>query len=265
MSIFQELRIRVVITLRQMGLIPLLERAKLEWDRRNRQKRFEPMPIAEGAHILVACTYYEHPEWVRGMIASIQAQSFKDWTLVLMDDGSPNASLELAVEHMEGFSNTTTLKAHKNQGAYACRNEATSYMSEPEIPWTHVTFIDPDDLAYSDWLEHVLECIGANQGVVRVLLERLEKGLKSMKRRVLSHAPTIWTRSVWEQLGGFAYVRVAADTELLLCAEYAKPTINIFKWVQLAQKFRIHAGNASQTSLVERKRWLIERELELRN
>jgi len=60
-------------------------------------------------------------------------------------------------------------------------------------------------------------------------------------------------------------VRVAGDTEMLLRAEYAEPAVTFFRGIHPAQRCRIHAGNASQTSLVERKKWLIERELELRN
>lgn len=89
-----------------------------------------------------------------------------------MDDGSPNDPLELAAEDTEAGSNIMTIKAHQNQGVDARRDEATPDANEREITWTHVTFIDPDDVAYPDWLAHALECIGANQGVVRVILER---------------------------------------------------------------------------------------------
>jgi hypothetical protein len=74
----------------------------------------------------------------------------------------------------------------------------------------------------------------------------------------------MWTRTVWEHLGGFTNVRVGADTELLLRAEYANPEVSVFKGIKPAQKCRIHGGNASQMSLVQRKKWLIEREIDLR-
>ena len=260
MGLLQELRIRLVIALRQIGLIPTYQWLKLELDRSGRKKSFKPDPIAEGAHVLVVCAYYEHPEWVRDMVVSIQAQTFKEWTLIIMDDCSPNHPISEALSGINLSHRIITLKAEQNQGAYACRNAAIVEANRCDMPWTHVTFIDPDDIAYPDWLEHALECIGPQQGVVRVMLERWDEGLRKMKRRALSHAQSLWTKEAWSQLGGFAEVRVAGDTELLLRAKYARPAVKVFEGINPAQKCRIHSGNASQTSLIERKRWLLQQE-----
>lgn len=265
MEIFQEVRIRTAIALRLAGVIPMLQWVKLELNRRKRKRLFVPKRIPEDSHVLIVCAYYEHPEWVKGMIESIQAQTFSKWTLIILDDCSPKNPLMKSLSELHLGENIISFESAKNQGAYACRNEAIVKANEHHIPWTHVTFIDPDDVAYPNWLEHALECIGANQGVVRVILERWDEGMMSMKRRVLSHAPSMWTKKVWGRLGGFAEVRVAGDTELLLRAEYAQPPIRIFKGIQPAQKCRVHRGNASQTSLIERKRWLLRREQELIN
>lgn len=257
MSLLQEVRIRLVIALRQIGIIPLIQWAKLEWGRRSRNKHFQPKPIVEGSHVLLVCAYYEHPEWVLDMIASVEAQSFKEWTLVIIDDCSPNHPIDQVLSGIDLDSRIILLRAERNQGAYACRNAVIAEANERDIPWTHVTFIDPDDMAYPDWLEHALQCIGADQGVVRVILERWDEKLKSMKRRTLSHAQSMWTKGEWNRLGGFAEVRVAADTELLLRAEHANPVVQQFVGIKAAQRCRIHRGNASQTSLVERKKWII--------
>ena len=265
MGMLQELRIRLVIALRKIGLIPTYQWLKLELDRSGRKKNFKPEPIAEEAHVLVVCAYYEHPEWVRDMVASIQAQTFNEWTLVIMDDCSPNHPIGEALSGIALNHRIIVLTAEQNQGAYACRNAAIAEAKERDIPWTHVTFIDPDDIAYPDWLEHALECIGYHQGVVRVILERWDEGLRRMKRRVLSHAPSMWTKEVWSQLGGFAEVRVAGDTELLLRAKFGHPPVKVFKGIKPAQKCRIHSGNASQTSLIERKKWLIEQQQIIQN
>ena len=79
-----------------------------------------------------------------------------------------------------------------------------------------------------------------------------------------SHTPSFWTRDVWEQLGGFLNVRVAADTELLLRAKYFKSKIQIFKGINIAQRCRVHAENASRINLVERKNWLLEQKRRLK-
>ena len=265
MALLQEIRIRLVIALRKLGLIPTYQWVKLEIQRARRKREFVPKPIPDNAHVLIVCAYYEHPDWVQSMIESVRAQSFSTWTLVMVDDCSPTHSLESVLEYVESDRRILNIKSPENRGAYACRNQGVSYANEQEIPWTHVTFIDPDDEAYPNWLEHALKCIGSEHGLVRVILERWDQSLNKMKRRTYSHAPTMWTRNTWNQLGGFKNVRVAGDTELLLRAKYNVPRPKSFYSVDPAQRCRIHGANASQTSLIERKRWLLKREQELRD
>lgn len=264
MAFFQEIRIRLVIALRKVGLIPTYQWVKLEIERARRKRVFIPKPIPDNAHVLIVCAYYEHPDWVRDMVESVRVQSFSTWTLVMVDDCSPTHSLESILEDLEPDKRILNIKSSKNQGAYACRNQGVSFANKREIPWTHVTFIDPDDEAYSNWIEHALKCIGPDQGVVRVVLERWDQSFNKMKRRTYSHAPSMWTRSTWNQLGGFKDVRVAGDTELLLRAKYSVPRPKSFYSVDPAQRCRVHGTNASQTRLIERKRWLLKREQELR-
>ena len=47
MGLFQELRIRLVIALRQIGLIPTYQWLKLELDRNGRKKNFKPEKLDE--------------------------------------------------------------------------------------------------------------------------------------------------------------------------------------------------------------------------
>ncbi len=265
MALLQEVRIRLVIALRKLGLIPTYQWVKLEIERARRKRVFVPKPIPDNAHVLIVCAYYEHPDWVRSMIESVRVQSFSTWTLVMVDDCSPTHSLESILEDLEPDKRILSIKSSENQGAYACRNQGVSYANEREIPWTHVTFIDPDDEAYSNWLEHALKCIGFEQGVVRVILERWDASFIRLKRRTYSHAPSMWNRNTWNQLRGFENVRVAGDTELLLRAKYSVPRLKFFYSVDPAQRCRVHGANASQTSLIERKRWLLKREQELRD
>ena len=68
MEIFQEVRIRTAIALRLAGVIPMLQWVKLELNRRKRKRLFVPKRIPEDSHVLIFCAYYEHPEWVKGMI-----------------------------------------------------------------------------------------------------------------------------------------------------------------------------------------------------
>ena len=86
MALLQEVRIRLVIALRKLGLIPTYQWVKLEIERARRKRVFVPKPIPDNAHVLIVCAYYEHPDWVRSMIESVRVQSFSTWTLVMVDD-----------------------------------------------------------------------------------------------------------------------------------------------------------------------------------
>jgi len=75
---------------------------------------------------------YNRRETIRAAIASVQRQTFQDWELIVVDDGSTDDTASL----IEGSDPRLVLIRQKNQGVNGARNAAmvrssTAYPAAP--------------------------------------------------------------------------------------------------------------------------------------
>ena len=257
----RSIRIAAVIFLRPYGLTWLLDRMSLlEWRWRNRRNQRQPRNFE--AHVLIICAHFNQPEWLKDCVESIIGQTFQDWSLFIVDDASTMDIDEALIACDQADPRIRVLRMTENQGAYVARNSAIQYA---EVHWTHVTFIDSDDVAEPDWLEHVLEVSQGLDGWVRPLLKRTDRYLNGNKRLYFGHCQTLFSKGLWTQLGGFQDVRIAGDTELLFRAEKLRDfeALAESRAEKTSQKCRVHENNASSTKARTRKEWLESRRREI--
>jgi len=79
---------------------------------------------------------YNRRETIRAAIASVQRQTFQDWELVVVDDGSTDGTADL----IEGSDPRLVLIRQKNQGVNAARNAAML-----RARGQYLAFLDSDD------------------------------------------------------------------------------------------------------------------------
>lgn len=96
---------------------------------------------------------YNKFSYILSSINSLLAQSFKDFEIILIDDGSTDGSLELCkkIAEIESF---ITILQQTNKGAGIARNLGIKYARG-----SYICFFDIDDKVYSDWLENIYELI----------------------------------------------------------------------------------------------------------
>jgi len=87
---------------------------------------------------------YNRRETIRAAIASVQRQTFQDWELIVVDDGSTDDTASL----IEGSDPRLVLIRQKNQGVNGARNAAMV-----RARGQYIAFLDSDD----EWLPHHLE------------------------------------------------------------------------------------------------------------
>lgn len=97
--------------------------------------------------ITVIVPVYRAEKYLPACIESILNQTFSDFSLILVDDGSPDRCGEICEEYAKKDSRITVLH-QKNQGQSAARNHALSVTASP---W--VSFVDSDDLIHPQTLE----------------------------------------------------------------------------------------------------------------
>src|SRR5438105_5911605 len=87
---------------------------------------------------------YNRRETIQAAIASVQRQTFEDWELIVVDDGSTDDTAAL----IEGSDPRLVLIRQKNQGVNAARNTGML-----RARGQYIAFLDSDD----EWLPHHLE------------------------------------------------------------------------------------------------------------
>ena len=110
--------------------------------------------------ISVIVPVYKVEKYINRCINSILKQSFDDFELLLVDDGSPDNCGEICDQYQKNDKRVRVFH-QKNQGQSAARNTALNWLfKESDSEW--ITFIDSDDWVHKDYLkilyEGAIEC-----------------------------------------------------------------------------------------------------------
>jgi glycosyltransferase involved in cell wall biosynthesis len=96
---------------------------------------------------------YNRARFLSQAFESIKGQSFQDWELIVVDDGSTDSTRELVAQLKEGLPQPVLYVYQENQGAYGARNTGLDL-----AVGKYVAFFDSDDY----WLpHHLLDCVRA--------------------------------------------------------------------------------------------------------
>ena len=113
---------------------------------------------------------YNKEEYLPTTLNSLLKQSYQDWELIVVDDGSTDASGEI-LERFARRDPRITLISQENRGVSAARN---SGLSKAAGEW--VWFVDADDVPDKNFLANVFACsIDEKVGIIVGNYERLEK------------------------------------------------------------------------------------------
>lgn len=112
------------------------------------------MPIVS---IIMPC--YNASSYLREAIESVQSQSYKEWELIVIDDGSTDDSRQIAQEYVELDSRIHLIK-QPNSGACRARNNGIEHAKGE-----YVKFLDADDILES-------ECLATQVQQIKELSER---------------------------------------------------------------------------------------------
>src|SRR5262247_3087108 len=134
---------------------------------------------------------FNRADTIRRAIRSVQAQTFTDWELIVVDDGSTDNTVAL----IEGLDTRLKLIRQENHGTAGARNAGLSASAG-----SYIAFLDSDD----EWLPHHLElCVSfleafpgeqfvtnelwedlGQGGIVKHYRAELEENYPSMARKV---------------------------------------------------------------------------------
>lgn len=171
--------------------------------------------------IIIPC--HNQGKYITQCLDSILAQTFSNYEVLIIDDGSTDNSLQLIESYFKKFKHIRLI-SQKNLGVVAARNNAIRKATAP-----YIYPLDADDIITPDCLEKLYEAMIHGKGDIitsRVMLF----GLRNEEACML--APTVWNmlfqnclvnsalfrKSDFEKVGGYdhAFDDGAEDYDLYL-------------------------------------------------
>ncbi|MFH1021398.1 MAG: glycosyltransferase family A protein [Pseudomonadota bacterium] len=118
------------------------------------------MPAMKNTRVSVIIPMYCASPFIKETLESVRSQTYEYWELIIVDDGSPDASAEKAREFVAQFPGMAQLLFHpgkENRGTSASRNLGLEHATG-EL----VCFLDADDVWDSGFLDFFVQMFDRN-------------------------------------------------------------------------------------------------------
>ena len=109
------------------------------------------------AQVSIILPVYNVEPYLRQCLDSIINQTFKDFELIVVNDCSPDNSLQIVKEYQQKDSRIVLLNLPKNKGISNARNEGMKIAKAK-----YIVFIDSDDWVREDYVEVLFNDIEKN-------------------------------------------------------------------------------------------------------
>jgi glycosyltransferase involved in cell wall biosynthesis len=109
--------------------------------------------------VSIVMIFFDEEKFLPAAIESVFAQTYENWELLLVDDGSSDGSTEIALRHAEQCPEKIRYlehDQHRNRGASAARNLGIS-----NAKGKYIAFLDADDVWLPQKLDHQVEILNS--------------------------------------------------------------------------------------------------------
>lgn len=172
---------------------------------------------------VILCTY-NREKYLTTCINSVISQTFQDWELIIVDDGSDDNTFPIVDTYIKKFNNIRYLKHQNKKQCYAKNAGIQACFGK------YITFIDSDDTYKPHHLESRLEYMKANPEIdlieggffieEEIWLADYFNPSKSINLRECVLGPTFFgKRHVFFELQGFKHFVYGEDTDMWERAE----------------------------------------------
>ena len=103
---------------------------------------------------------YNRARFLRDAFKAIRKQSFSDWELIVVDDGSKDDTKDVFDDFKRNVSQEVKYIYQENQGPAAARNKGLNYAKGK-----YIAFYDSDDIWLPDHLERCIQALEKNPDV----------------------------------------------------------------------------------------------------
>ncbi len=124
--------------------------------------------------VSVIIPIYNCEKYLNECISSVLEQTYKDFELILVDDGSTDNSLNICYEFAKKDSRIIVIH-QDNGGVSSARNKGLK-----NAKGEFITFVDSDDYVENDWLKMLITAILTNNADVSVCGIKLDNQLRCL-------------------------------------------------------------------------------------
>lgn len=135
------------------------------------------MPVDERLLFYILVPVYKVEKYIKDCIESVINQSYQNFELILVDDGSPDLSGQICDDYARDDSRIHVIH-QKNMGLIAARRTAINYLQEfCDLKNAYVMFLDSDDSIKQGALDRLAEVISyESYDMVIYGLDRVSNG-----------------------------------------------------------------------------------------
>lgn len=168
-----------------------------------------PMPRRPKVSVIVPC--YDYARFLPEAVESICAQTLEELEIVIVDDGSPDDTAEVAERLIAAHpERDMRLLRQENTGLPGARNSGIAATTGE-----YVCCLDADDRMSPTYLEELVRVLDARPDVSIVYGDRTNFGaveneelhheydFERLKRANILNVAALYRRTAWEQVGGF--------------------------------------------------------------
>ena len=198
--------------------------------------------------VIIPC--YNCSAWLEAALRSVYAQTFTDWEIVAVDDGSSDSTLRMLRRHAQRDARVKVVKQN-NEGVSVARNTALAHASGD-----YLFFLDSDDLVPRHAFEvlHATllsEDAGIVDGRVREFEQeadvrgRMDGPSSGRMKHLTGHAATEWSlyrRRVTASMSGKLYRRELFEGITFPPGEIYEDLSTFYKVALRAEKYVLIGG-----------------------
>lgn len=175
----------------------------------NEEARLPAEGIPKLVSVVVPCYNYAH--FLAEAVLSVIGQTYTQWELIIVDDGSVDNTVEIAHRLQHHYSNCAIIVLHQSNGGLSAARNTGIHHAHGE----YILTLDADDLLAPTFLEQTVQILASDPHVgiaytdIRLFGTQEEVrriapfSLEDLKRnnRIVCHS--LFRRIAWVQSGGF--------------------------------------------------------------
>ncbi len=206
--------------------------------------------------VVIPC--YNHGAYLPETLASVAEQTFDDYEVIIVNDGSTDSETLNFLSHLD--NSKTRVITTSNRGVSAARNRAIG-----EALGDYILPLDADDKIAPDYLEKASAILDEQPDVAIVYCDQMmfgeREGLLSLpdynRQRLLVenllHASAVFRKTVWKEVGGFSETMICGWEDWDFWIAVSRLDRGVVKLDEPLFYYRIREDSRDNTMGVSRK------------